>query len=120
MKILTLILALSLTCFVYGQTPSDTSDLDRLILGIDSVLNDRNIPAVGFAIVKGDSILWANSLGVRNIVSQEAANENTLFRIGSISKMFVSLSILKLVEEGKLSLSDEVKNLAPEIATASA
>ena len=38
-----------------------------------------------------------------------------MFRIGSTSKMFVALSVLKLVEEGKLSLDDRVAGLAPDV-----
>ncbi len=45
----------------------------------------------------------------------QPANADTLFRIGSTSKAFVSLSILKLVDEGKLSLDDPVRKLIPEI-----
>ena len=40
---------------------------------------------------------------------------DTLFRIGSISKGFAALSILKLVEQGKLTLNDTVRSLVPEI-----
>jgi CubicO group peptidase (beta-lactamase class C family) len=38
-----------------------------------------------------------------------------MFRIGSVSKMFAALSVLKLVEEGKLHLNDKLHDLAPEI-----
>ena len=38
-----------------------------------------------------------------------------MFRIASLSKMFVALSILKLQEEGKLTLEDEVKIIVPEV-----
>jgi CubicO group peptidase (beta-lactamase class C family) len=37
------------------------------------------------------------------------ADKSTLFRMGSITKMFVSLGIMKLVNEGKLKLDDELK-----------
>ena len=40
---------------------------------------------------------------------------DTLFRIGSTSKAFVSLSILMLADQGKLSLDDPVHKLAPEV-----
>jgi CubicO group peptidase (beta-lactamase class C family) len=46
---------------------------------------------------------------------QSRATADTLFRIGSTSKVFVSLSILMLVDQGKLSLDDPVHKLAPEV-----
>ena len=38
-----------------------------------------------------------------------------MFPIASISKMFVSLSVLKLVEAGKLRLDDELHDIAPDV-----
>ena len=50
-----------------------------------------------------------------NVAANQPATADTLFRIGSTSKAFASLSILKLVDEGKLSLQDSVHKLVPEI-----
>jgi len=49
------------------------------------------------------------------VASNRPATADTRFRIGSTSKAFAALSILKLVNEGKLSLDDPVHKLAPEI-----
>ena len=47
--------------------------------------------------------------------ANRATTPDTLFRIGSTSKAFASLSILKLANEGKLSLQDPVRKLVPEV-----
>jgi CubicO group peptidase (beta-lactamase class C family) len=52
---------------------------------------------------------------VANKANNGQATEHTRFRIGSISKMFVGLAALKLVEEGKLDLQTPIKALIPEI-----
>ncbi len=44
------------------------------------------------------------------------ATGDTLFRIGSISKMFVSLSVLMLQEQGQLALDDLVRSRIPDVA----
>jgi CubicO group peptidase (beta-lactamase class C family) len=67
------------------------------------------------AIVHSDGPEWVAGLGKSDVASNRAATDETLFRIGSASKAFVSLSILKLVNEGKLSLQDPVRKLVPEI-----
>ena len=54
-------------------------------------------------------------MGKANLENDIAAATDTLYRIGSTSKMFVSLSILKLVEERRLSLDDKLADLAPDI-----
>lgn len=58
---------------------------------------------------------WVAGIGKADVRADRAASQKTLFRIGSTSKAFVSLSILKLVNEGKLSLQDPVHKLAPEV-----
>jgi CubicO group peptidase (beta-lactamase class C family) len=65
--------------------------------------------------VHRDGPEWVAGLGKSNVAANQAATGETLFRIGSTSKAFVSLSILKLVNEGKLSLLDPVHKLVPEI-----
>jgi CubicO group peptidase (beta-lactamase class C family) len=54
-------------------------------------------------------------LGVADVASGRSTTPETLFRIGSVSKAFVSLAILMLVNQGKLSLDDPVHKLAPEV-----
>ena len=67
------------------------------------------------AIVRRDRAEWITSLGKADVASGRAATPETLFRIGSTSKAFASMSILKLANEGKLSLDDPVRKLAPEV-----
>ena len=75
----------------------------------------RHTPGLSVAIVHRDGPEWVAGLGTSNVAANQAATDETLFRIGSVSKGFVSLSILKLVNEGKLSLNDPVRKLVPEI-----
>lgn len=101
------------------QAESDATNqsqrLEELKLAIEKIRNDTNTPAVGIALVNKDGPYWIAGLGEANLEKHTKADENTMFRIGSVSKMFVGLSILKLVEEGKLHLDDEVHYLVPEI-----
>ena len=60
--------------------------------------------------------VWIGALGKANIEKNIDADENTLFRLASTSKMLVALSVLKLVEEGELNLNARLSDLAPEIA----
>ncbi len=67
------------------------------------------------AIVKRDGPEWVAVLGLADVAGKIPATADTQFRIGSTSKAFASLSILKLVNEGKLALTDSVRKLAPEV-----
>lgn len=90
-------------------------NIEELKDRIATIIEQRNVPAVGIAMIDQSGPVWIGSLGLANFENQTKANENSLFRIGSTSKMFVSLSILKLVEQGKLSLEDRIIDLIPEI-----
>ncbi len=89
--------------------------LEELKTAVADVIQEKDVPAVGIAMVDENGPVWIGALGKANIESDVDADEHTLFRIGSTSKMFVALSILKLVEEGKLSLDDRVADLAPGV-----
>src|SRR5450432_563282 len=82
---------------------------------IEKVLKDTNTPGVSVAIVHRAGPEWVTGIGTADVASGRAATADTLFRIGSVSKGFVALSVLTLVEQGKLSLDDPVRKLAPEV-----
>src|SRR5688572_1742743 len=59
-------------------------------------------------VAKGGKIIYKKSFGKADLELDVAMNPNHVFRIGSITKQFTASAILKLVEEGKLSLSDTI------------
>ena len=89
--------------------------IDELLLAINDVLEEHDTPGIAIAIVNEDGPEYIGALGKANVENQVDADADTLFRIGSTSKMFVALSVLQLVEEGRLSLDDKLADLAPEI-----
>lgn len=96
------------------KVPGPTT-LEDLKAAVSKVVSENEVPAVGIAMVAESGPTWVGAIGKANLEDDIDADENSLFRIGSTSKMFVALSVLKLVEEGKLSLSDRLADLAPEI-----
>ena len=68
---------------------------------------------MGLATVlfKGDDILYMNALGWRDKKGGDPLDVNDIFKIASMSKSFSAVSILQLIDEGKLSLEDDVSDL---------
>jgi len=97
------------------DTPKPAQSIAELRQQLEKILADTHTPGVSVAIVHRDGPEWVAGLGKSNIAANQAVTEETLFRIGSTSKAFASLSILKLANEGKLSLQDPVHKLVPEI-----
>lgn len=110
--ILTIIATISLPVMADEPVPKT---LDELKVAIEKIRVETKTPAVGIALVDNSGIVWVDGLGEANLKTHAEADENTLFRIGSVSKMFAALAVLKLQEEGKLNLQDKVRDLAPEI-----
>ncbi len=98
------------------QEEAQPSNIQELKAAIAKLIEEKDVPAVGIAMIDETGPVWIGALGKANLENNVAADEDSLFRIGSTSKMFVALSVLKLVEQGKLSLSDKVSDLVPDIA----
>jgi CubicO group peptidase (beta-lactamase class C family) len=98
-----------------GDQPKPAQSIPELRQQLEKILQDTHTPGVSVAIVHRDGPEWVAGLGKSDVATNHASTDETLFRIGSTSKAFASLSILKLVNEGKLSLQDPVRQLVPEI-----
>lgn len=88
--------------------------IDELRQQLEKILHDTHTPGMSVAIVHRDGPEWVAGLGIADVAANRATTADTLFRIGSTSKAFVSLSILMLADQGKLSLDDPVRKLAPD------
>jgi CubicO group peptidase (beta-lactamase class C family) len=114
-----LILALAASAsFAQSQaddTPKAAHSIEELQQQLLKILKDSHTPGMSIAIVHRDQPEWVAGIGDADVAAHRAADGETLFRIGSTSKAFASLSILKLADEGKLSLQDTLRKLAPEV-----
>ncbi|HEX7845590.1 MAG TPA: serine hydrolase domain-containing protein, partial [Chitinophagaceae bacterium] len=71
-------------------------------------------PGGAVLIVKDGKLLYQNGFGIADIKTKEPITGKTLFNTGSISKTFVAYGILKLAEQGKLSLDDNLYKYFPD------
>jgi CubicO group peptidase (beta-lactamase class C family) len=79
-------------------------------------LEDTKIPGFAWAVVEPEGSVEAAGVGLADVASRRRATADTLFRIGSISKMFVALTVLQLAEKGTLALDDRLADCAPDVA----
>jgi CubicO group peptidase (beta-lactamase class C family) len=92
---------------------ADAAELERRLRGI---LEEHHVPGMSAVIANRDGIVWTKGIGLADTASGRPATSDTLFRVGSISKTFVGLAALKLVEDGRLRLDAPVRSLVPEVA----
>lgn len=106
-----------LLLITFGNTAqaAQTTPLTELQSSIRDMINEVDDWSVGVAIVDENGLVWAEGIGQGNLPEGRDVNEHTMFRIGSISKMFVGLTALKLIEQGKITLDTKLADIAPEI-----
>lgn len=69
-----------------------------------------HVPGISIAVVDHDKVVWARGYGVKEFGKNEAVDTLTLFLAGSISKPVFSSGVLALVEQGKLSLDEDINS----------
>jgi putative ATP-binding cassette transporter len=79
---------------------------------IRRVLKEGEIPGLSVVIINGDKIVFKN-YGYSNVENKTPVTESTLFQIGSCSKAFTSLAVMRLAETGYIKLDDKVSKYIP-------
>jgi CubicO group peptidase (beta-lactamase class C family) len=88
-------------------------DLDKLIADLQAERDAQSVAGVSFTLVSGQQVLWQGGLGVLDWTKPGPVTADTLFRIGSLTKVFTASALLQMQEEGVLTLSDRVRLHAP-------
>ena len=74
-----------------------------------------DIPAVGFSLVKDNEIKWQKGFGWQNSEQTIQASSDTVFRVGSVSKLFTAVAIMQLHEQKKLDIDQPIIEICPEL-----
>ncbi len=90
------------------------SKLDKYFQALD----DNNKFMGSVAVSKQGEIVYLKSIGFSDIENNIIANKNSKYRIGSISKTFTAVLILKAVEEKRLTLNQSIDKYFPSVKNA--
>jgi CubicO group peptidase (beta-lactamase class C family) len=107
----------ALLVFLFYTLSSTAQNNKNLPKYVDSILNTlvtkNKIPGGIVSVVENGNVIYSASVGLRNIsLKQKTDSAQTSFRIASVTKIFTTLTILKLADAGKLSLdADQSDNL---------
>jgi CubicO group peptidase (beta-lactamase class C family) len=101
--------------------PARAQKLESVMPQVDQLFRryaaEKKIPGMVWGVVIDGQLAHVESVGVRDRASNSPVTPATVFRIASMTKSFTVLAILKLRDEGKLSLEDPVSKWLPEFAT---
>jgi CubicO group peptidase (beta-lactamase class C family) len=90
----------------------NTKKLDSLFQILEQ--NDKFMGSI--SVSQNGKLIYENTIGFRNLEDSIKSNNNTKYRIGSVSKMFTATLVLKAIEENKLKLEQNLKDFYPKIA----
>ncbi len=107
-----LVVILFVNCGAQAQSLADdprvASAIKVVETWIDSQLDYHDIPGMSVAIVYDQELVWSRGLGFADVDKKAPASPGTIYSICSISKLFTSIGIMQLRDEGKLRLDDPV------------
>lgn len=120
MALMTLMLSLQAACSVnptvagksgaYSYTAM-RSDLDRRL---PKLVKKYDMASVVLVVLEGDKVIYGNGFGYADKVRQKRATLNTVYRVGSITKLFTATAIMQLQEQGRLNIDEPLTAYLPE------
>jgi CubicO group peptidase (beta-lactamase class C family)/D-alanyl-D-alanine dipeptidase len=81
---------------------------------IEHEMADKGLPSVAIALVDGQDIVWAQGFGFEDTKRRGPATAATIYRVGSVSKLFTAMGIMRLVESGEIDLDAPVGEYLPD------
>jgi CubicO group peptidase (beta-lactamase class C family)/D-alanyl-D-alanine dipeptidase len=85
--------------------------LSRLI---QNEMQDKKLPAFSIALVDDQKVIWAQGFGYADPDKKTVATAETVYRIGSVSKLFTDIGVMQLVERGQLDLDAPLQKYLPD------
>ncbi|MBV8052140.1 MAG: serine hydrolase [Acidobacteriaceae bacterium] len=71
-------------------------------------METKQLPAFSIALVEGNDVVWAQGFGYQDPENKIPATAHTVYRVGSVSKLFTDIAIMQMVESGKINLDAPV------------
>jgi serine beta-lactamase-like protein LACTB len=117
LAVLILWLAIPVPAFAQPSIPATdpykaaVAELEKFIA---REVDDKKFPALSIALVDDQHVVWAKGFGYQDRAHKLPATAETVYRVGSVSKLFTDVAIMQLVEEGKLDLDAPLVKYVPD------
>lgn len=83
---------------------------------IEHEMKKHEITGLSIALVDDQKIVWSQGFGYADKAASLAATPDTLYRVGSISKLFTATAVMQLAEQGKLDIDQPLHTMLPEFS----
>lgn len=75
---------------------------------------DKDLPALSLVLVDDQKVVWSAGFGLARPKDKTPAARDTVYRVGSVSKLFTDLALMQLVEEGKVDIDAPIQTYLPD------
>lgn len=107
---------LVLPVLALAQSPADPQKLAAVKAGMQKYVDSNDIAGAVTVVGRKDAVLALDTVGYRDLAAKEPMQKDTLFRIASMTKPVTAIAVMILVDEGKLSVEDDIAKHLPEFA----
>ena len=97
----------------FGDDPQVANALKLVEIWVEAQVDYNDIPGMSVGIVYDQELVWSSGFGYSHIEKKIPASPSTIYSICSISKLFTSISVMQLRDQGKLSLDEPVQHYLP-------
>jgi len=97
-----------------SQSVSFATTIRETTAYIKAEMEKHNAVGLSIALVSGDKIVWSQGFGWANRENKIAATADTVYMLGSVTKTPTTVALLRLVEQGIISLDEPIANYIPE------
>ncbi len=99
---------------LHPDTTDYTAVIDKLESAIRHEVEQKQLPAFSISLIDKDRVVWAKGFGFQDAEKQVPATADTVYRVGSVSKLFTDIAVMQLVESGKLDLDAPIQQYVPD------
>ncbi len=99
-----IVLLLVIVSFLNLNGQSKKELVSQLDLKVPKFMKEKNVPGMAIAVIDKGQVIYKNGYGFSNISKSDKIQTSTGFNIGSISKLYTAIGVMKLVEDGKIDL----------------
>lgn len=86
---------------------------DSLGIELTKLINNSDIPGLGISLVGEKGILYSKGFGFSDIANNMPYDSLTVQSVASISKTMIAVSLMKLIEDRKISLDEDINTFLP-------
>ena len=99
--------------YPHPQTLDDKA-IEKAHAMAGELVHKMDIPGLSVAVARNGQVVWSEGFGLADVEQNVPVTPETLFRVGSVSKVLTAAGVAKLVQDGKLDLDAPIQKYVPD------